>query len=201
MSHLTRNGEKYYFLHIPKTGGQTIRRLLRRNVDSWHDIFHIRLFKKPEAYTFTTIRNPLDRLVSTFFYLRSGGICLRDRQDRDRYNITGSFDDFVHRLASDPEHYLRQQHLKLMTEYINDVKYIDRFMVFDNLEREIISLYKMIIGKDLETIPHRNKGKHQHFETYYTEKTKAIVESIYSEDVKLYQFIRSGSCIKLLTQN
>ena len=200
MSHLTHNGKKYYFLHIPKTGGQTIRRLLRRNVDSWHDIFHQRLFKKPEAYTFTTIRNPLDRLVSTFFYLRAEGTSRGDRKDRVSYNITGEFEDFVNRLASDPEYYFRQQHLKPMMRYINDVEYIDRFMLFDNLEKEVISLYKMITGKDLETIPHRNKGKHKHFETYYTEKTKAIVESIYSEDVKLYQFIRSGSCIKLLTQ-
>lgn len=206
MSHITHNGEKYYFLHIPKTGGQTIRRLLRRNVDSWHDIFHIRLFKKPEAYTFTTIRNPLDRLVSTFFYLRSGGICLRDRQDRISYNITGKFEDFVNRLASDPEYYFRQQHLKPMMRYINDVEYIDRFMLFDNLEKEVISLCKMITGINLEKIPHYNKSKHQHFETYYTKNTKAIVESIYSEDVKLYQYmlkclyIKSGSCIKLLTQ-
>jgi hypothetical protein len=60
-------------------------------------------------------------------------------------------------------------------------------MVFDNLEREIISLYKMITGKGLKKIPHRNKSKHKHFETYYTKETKALVESVYSEDLKLYQ--------------
>lgn len=186
MSRLTHNGEKYYFLHIPKTGGQTIRHLLRP-LDSWHDIFHKRLFKKPEAYTFATIRNPLDRLVSAFFYLRAGGNCPRDREHRDNYNITGKFEDFVNRLASDPEYYFRQQHLKPMMRYINDVEYIDRFMIFDNLEKEVISLYKMITGINLETIPHRNKSKHQHFEAYYTEKTRKIVENIYSEDVELYQ--------------
>tara|TARA_B100001564_G_scaffold131398_1_gene110044 strand:+ start:4224 stop:4811 length:588 start_codon:yes stop_codon:yes gene_type:complete len=186
MSYLTHNENKYYFLHIPKTGGSTVRVLLRP-LDSWREIYHEPLSKKPEAYTFTTIRNPLDRLVSAFFYLSRGGINKSDKADSERFSISDSFDNFVHRLTSNPKHYFKQQHLRPMIEYINDVKYIDRFMVFDDLEREIISLYKMITGKDLKKIPHRNKSKHKYFETYYTKKTKALVESVYSEDLKLYQ--------------
>lgn len=186
MSDFTHNGEDYYFLHIPKTGGTTIRHLLRP-LASWNNIYHAPLVKKPEAYTFTTIRNPLDRLVSAFFFLSQGGMCKRDKLEVENFRICGSFDKFVHRMNSDPEYYFVQRHLRPMMRYINNVEYIDRFITFDNLERDTISLYKMITGRDLETIPHENKSKHQHFEAYYTEKTRKIVENIYSEDVELYQ--------------
>ena len=186
MSFFSYNKKNYYYLHIPKTGGHTTRYVLRP-LNCWKKFYHKPLLEKPEAYTFTTIRNPLDRLVSAFFYLSQGGTNKGDEGDSKRFNISGSFDEFVYRMNSDPKYYLRQQHLKPMMRYINNVEYIDHFIAFDNLEKELISLYKMIIGKEPLKIPHHNSSKHKHFETYYTENTRKIVENIYREDVELYQ--------------
>ncbi|MFC0562371.1 sulfotransferase family 2 domain-containing protein [Halalkalibacter alkalisediminis] len=59
------------FLHIPKTGGKTLWRLLDRQKDTflvWHGKFFKQL-NKPCTY-FTMLRDPVDRVISTYYYIR-----------------------------------------------------------------------------------------------------------------------------------
>jgi hypothetical protein len=63
----------FIFIHVPKTGGETIELLL--NIQKFHDFAYIRKKAYTEkewnsAFKFAFVRNPWDRLVSWYFHLR-----------------------------------------------------------------------------------------------------------------------------------
>ncbi len=186
----SHNGNKYFFLHIPKTGGKM-----------WEHLFsgigltsgHAFVESKPEGYSFTIIRNPFDRLVSCFYYLKAGGCWSGDANDALKYDIThNSFEDWLKLAAQNPEHYLEQQHVMPMMRRIGKKEHFDHIGVFENLEEETKKLYSIIHGEDLEQVPVINKSNHRHFEDCYTEETKSIVTNLYQDDIKLYEELLSA---------
>ncbi|MFG6150053.1 sulfotransferase family 2 domain-containing protein [Halobacillus sp. B23F22_1] len=60
------------FLHIPKTGGKTMWKILdgkNEEILVWHGK-HFKKLKKPTDY-FTMLRDPVDRVISTYYYIKS----------------------------------------------------------------------------------------------------------------------------------
>lgn len=60
------------FLHIPKTGGQTLWHVLKQQNETYLVLHgeYFRQFERPYTY-FTMIRDPIDRVISTYFYISS----------------------------------------------------------------------------------------------------------------------------------
>ncbi|MCM3654520.1 sulfotransferase family 2 domain-containing protein [Metabacillus litoralis] len=59
------------FLHIPKTGGKTMWKILDEQSGSylvWHGKYFKKL-KKPVVF-FTMLRDPIDRVISTYYYIK-----------------------------------------------------------------------------------------------------------------------------------
>ena len=184
-------GKKYFFLHIPKTGGTMWSKIFANTgLSRGHASGHATLEKKPEGFSFALVRNPLDRLVSCFVYLRKGGSCRRDAIDARSYNfLQPDFPDWIEMFAKNPEHYLEQQHLTPMTRRIGDKKFLDHIGLFENLIDETQRLNIMFYGKRRGRIPVINKSFGGNFEACYTERTKRIVEEIYKDDIELYKEI------------
>ena len=179
------NRKKYFFLHIPKTGGKM-----------WEHVFsgigltsvHGFVESKPEGYSFTVIRNPFDRLVSCFYYLKAGGCWSGDANDALKYDITNNtFEDWLKLASKNPQHYLEQQHVMPMMRRIGRKEHFDHIGLFENLEQETRDLYSIIHDHEIGEVPVINKSAHRHFEDCYTEETKAIVSELYKDDIKLYE--------------
>ena len=189
----SHNGRNYFFLHIPKTGGKMWEHLFSGiGLTSGHGFVE----SKPEGYSFTVIRNPFDRLVSCFCYLKSGGCWSGDANDAMKYGVTqNSFSDWVKLASEDPEYYLEQQHVMPMMRRIGKRENFDHIGLFENLEEETRKLYSIIHNQDLIEVPIINKSKHQHFEEYYTEETKNIAANLYEEDIALYKEIKDAQNI------
>ncbi|MBT3465432.1 sulfotransferase family 2 domain-containing protein [archaeon] len=76
---LQKNGP-HYFIHIPKTGGTSIKNYLRDNdiptLFLSHDIedpkykYPNEISKKNNPHAFTVVRNPFDRVVSAYYFLK-----------------------------------------------------------------------------------------------------------------------------------
>jgi len=196
------NGNKYFFLHIPKTGGKMWEHLFGPvGLTSGHGFVD----SKPEGYSFTVVRNPFDRLVSCFCYLKAGGCWSGDANDAAKYEIThSSFSDWVKLASTNPEHYLEQQHVMPMIRRIGKRENFDHIGLFENLEKETRKLYAIIHNQNLEEleqiankieVPIINKSKHKSFEKYYTPETKEIVAELYKEDIILYEEILNAQDI------
>lgn len=184
-------GKEYYFLHIPKTGGRMWRSLFSDIIPKTKKK-HECLKQKLNAYTFTIIRNPLDRLVSAFFYLKSGGSNQYDIKSCIKYNLLDmSFNEFIKDLYLNPEYYFQQAHFRPMIDRIGNISFIDHIALYDNLQQETRIMYKIFYNKELrEDIPVIGKSQHNNFSIYYNKKRKNMIESIYEKDVYLYQSVK-----------
>ena len=90
---------KAIFIHIPKTGGNSIQKALFENPSvhvRWSDYYNKNSEKFYRFFKFAVVRNPWDRLVSAFFYLKNGGMNNEDKQWADE-NIQcfETFEEFV----------------------------------------------------------------------------------------------------------
>lgn len=159
---------------------------------SGHDI----ITSKPEGYSFTIIRNPFDRLVSCFFYLKDGGCHVGDAEDAARYDISqNNFSDWIKLIATNPNHYFEQQHIMPMMTRIGRAEYFDKISLFENLREETQWLYGEVFGQDIQEVPTINQSKHKHFEEYYSRDTKNIVEKLYHDDIVLYEELKHAKAL------
>tara|TARA_R100001530_G_scaffold128235_1_gene97858 strand:+ start:76 stop:615 length:540 start_codon:yes stop_codon:yes gene_type:complete len=170
---------KTIFIHIPKNAGTAIETLFgnssfRIQPDKHANIHEIKK-KFPKVYDsyrkFTIIRNPYDKMVSWYFYLKRNLGKSYDIIDFNEWIKDPS--QFWH--ANDPIHFLDSQH----TWIDNTVKIIK----FENLDKELNEFF----GKDID-LPVVNKSNHDHYSTYYNRESLDIIYDRYKEDFKKYNY-------------
>lgn len=123
------------FIHIPKTAGSSILAAISDN-DYYRDHcdYSVYLRASPERFRqylkFCFVRNPFDRLVSTFRYLASGGNQMDDLTFKSQFDQQGiGFERFVldflnqdniyaHTLFKPQHHYIFNFNHEVMVDYI-----------------------------------------------------------------------------------
>ena len=186
---------KTVFIHIPKTAGVSILKAIYGEVsfESHRSYFFnkVALNMKDDVYfTFSFIRNPLDRLYSTYKFLQKGGMNKYDEIAFKKH--LSRFTDFEDFVINGLNSKLIQEitHLKPQHEYICDysgkilVDYIGRF---ENLEEHIKILSNKLNKKII--LPHYNKNVKENvsFTVYTTEMVKKV-KSIYKDDFELLDY-------------
>ena len=140
-----------------------------------------------DAFKFAFVRNPYDRLVSLFFYLK------RIRQPEVPEQMT--FTDFcltVDRGEFPPiglYNHVGLNQCNPMLSWITDRsgKIVADFVGrYENLHEDFHKICQTI-GVN-ETIPHRNKTKHQPYQEYFDSRTRAIVERVYRKDLDAFGY-------------
>ena len=186
------------FIHIPKCAGVSINKTLFGNLGCGHltandyeIIFNPFEFKR--LYKFTVVRNPYDRLASSFFFLRNGGFNEQDKQWADRYLIPyTNFEEFILKglrlpNISSHHHFLPQTYYILNYRKQLAVDFVARF---ETLEKDFQVICKRL-GRSDELL-HLNKYSRpvKSFKTLYSIETRGIVEACYADDFRYlnYQF-------------
>lgn len=204
---ISRNGDtsmishrdKYIFVHIPKNAGMSIKAKLKDahswviptptdGVDPKLDLFWNHHGVKdladqyPQYFTFAFTRNPWDRFVSTFFYLKAGGMKKWDGPDVQKYIGNKSFREFT--LNCD-EAIENQTHFKRQHWWLNGpVDFIGRV---ENLQEDFdVVCDKIKIPR--QKLPHANKSKHKHYTEYYDDETWGIVADKYKTDIERFGY-------------
>lgn len=188
---------KTIFIHIPKTAGTSIYDLIGYTYIghvpySWYKNRDIEKFNT--YFKFAVVRNPWDRLVSTYFYLKQGGSNAMDQVWANK-NLSSysSFDQFV-------KQWLNKENINSWMHFIPQFKFIydesmqrqvDYIARFENLSEDF-----SVISNKLElhkSLPHINASKRKPYQHYYNEQTRTIVAEVYKEDIELlgYQFEQS----------
>jgi hypothetical protein len=202
---LISEASKLLFIHIQKTGGSSIARMLRRDIPDattylgTHD--HASWAKEAlgsrydEFFKFAFVRNPWDRLVSWYSMIRQES----KGQPRAELNLlwkyvldnSSSFDDFLLNCTEtiDDEDG-KKSVLYAQLDYISDesgaliVDFVGRY---EDFARDLRHVLRRVDLSDAE-IPHENRSRHVHYSAYYTPRTRDIVAERYEKDIKAFGY-------------
>ena len=192
------------FIHIPKCAGISVgRSLFGENFEAGHPtlkryqiIFGPREFNS--YFKFTFVRNPFDRLVSAFFFLKKGGMNPKDKKwAEENLSAHDSFDAFVKAWVN-PDNIQSGRHFIPQSEYICLGKNrlgVDFIGYYENLAADF-----QIISRKLNlnsTLLEMNRGpsRDKDYREYYTDETRAIVAKVYADDLRLLGYTFDNSSL------
>ena len=188
------NDKKIIFIHIPKAAGNALIKTLFDQSATGHDpILRYKennSVKYNDFYKFTVVRNPWDRIVSAFHYLKQGGIGFFDKDFSNEYlDDVPDFSTFVKRLESDNVfrnniltwiHFVPQ--IDFLSDEYGDVA-LNKIIKLENINDEIPSLCKDLGISNRDMISD-NSCKRKPYQYYYDDELAAIVGTIYKQDIE-----------------
>lgn len=187
---------KTIFIHIPKNAGISIEESLfackigHKTIKQFED-FDKNKFE--DYWKFTVVRNPYDRLVSAFFFLKAGGRNNIDlKWSKKNLKNINNFENFVIELEKEEfrKSILSWQHFKPQYLYLlNNKEKIDLDFIarIESIEQDFKTIKKHL-GINGATLKHSNKSERKNWTEYYNKKTKKIVYQIYKEDFELLNY-------------
>jgi hypothetical protein len=202
--------KKAIFVHIPKCAGVAVKRALFGNLSGGHTklSMYCRVFE-PELFLtyfkFTFVRNPWDRLVSAYHFLRGGGYGDADKKWFEReLGIYRDFDDFVRNWLR-AENIHKHIHFCPQIEFLQDennsgIK-VDYIGLYENIESDFTYVAKRL-GAD-RGLEKGNTSSHKSYKDYYCEATREIVGEVYLQDINRfgYDFENSNIAVQIANRD
>lgn len=190
---------KCIFIHIPKSGGNSISQSIFGRICGGHDTIrkYSIAFNEDEFndfFKFTFVRNPWGRLLSAYMFLKSGGFNDNDalwfKKNLSKYD---SFDDFVKEWVNKKNiykyiHFKPQYGFLCISSLTPDVDFIGKL---ENIDRDFKFIANKIGRKGL-SLPHLNKTKsdrNKASQYYYSPESVEIVRKVYSEDIEIFGYV------------
>ena len=186
---------KFLFLHLPKTGGTSINKFFNDKFDNnKRDFGHPYLSEYKcnnfdDYFKFTIVRNPYDRLVSAFFYMKEYSKFQSDINFRKKWKLEhDTFESFV--IEKLPvivgNKNTRPRHFKPQVDFgTAGLDYIGSFVTMQDDMNFICNE----IGIDRQDLPHVNSSNHKRYDEYYNEELLNIVKTVYLEDFNNYEHL------------
>lgn len=182
------------FIHVPKAAGRSVVRGLFdvKSVEhapaDWYQ--QLDPVKFEDYFKFTFVRNPWDRAVSAYTYLSAGGSAAsREDQYWAKFiNGFSSFDDFVCNWMSD-ENIVRYALFTPQVVFLKDIfgrVNMDFIGRFENLEEDFNTIAAQL--KVTASLPHLNQSRARAYQSFYTDKSRAIVEQLYAADIAQFGY-------------
>ena len=181
------------YVHIPKTAGTSILEWVRTVapvIQEWETHPKNSVLKNvcPNNVTFTVIRNPWDRMVSAYHYLRQ--LSLPEGSSWLSINcITEenfpTFEDWILNLHNyqNPEAYWFRPETPQSLWLDAPVEIILRY---ETLVEDFVQIQELFSNK-IE-LPHHYKSKRSNYKDYYNDVTKSIVASLNESDIDLFKY-------------
>jgi hypothetical protein len=173
------------FIHIPKTGGYSIREGFFKGRYEGPAFGHI-----PEHWSglrFAFVRNPYDRLISAWkmftFGTSKGGQECREMPLRDFLNVV--MDDGV--LYDERRHTWEEKvrhHTIPQTHPFNCLHLADFIGRFESLNEDFGNVCKAI-GVEFHGLPHLNNSEHEHYSHYLDDEIIRLASAYYEKDFEL----------------
>lgn len=179
------------FIHVPKTAGHSVTTGLFDQITGhsmWHRYYVANPRKFHRYFKFAFVRNPWDRLVSTYHFLLGGGMTKSDA-DWARDNIRDlDFGQFVRRWLNE-QNVLTEIHFRPQNHFIADdhghimMDFVGRFETIDADFLTIATRLGLCVN-----LPSGNRSDHRHYTTYYDDETRDIVASVYAKDIDMFGY-------------
>ncbi len=182
---------KLIFIHVHRTGGSTIRNLLKQelgskienisqhgNAMSSESVF---LEKHADYFRFGFVRNPWDRLLSWYSLINKWDP-LNIELERLRFEEFLEL-DLSAKQGDDFFHYNQLDYFPLLNDSLNSIK-IYRYEKFEDETNEIFGL----LGHPLKKIPITNNTSIKDYKDFYTERSKELVKQKCHKDITYFKY-------------
>lgn len=193
---LIDRGKGFIFVHVPKTGGQSIANALGVPQDNPQAI-HAPLFSVPieakKYWSFGVARNPFDRLVSLYHFMCQKNMKATDNFSQKVVNEMGfknwlMYDEFY--MAEDKpfmdsvDHLLPPMQRRPQSWWLRGC---DAVVIFNQLEYGLNAAF-MKAGLGQLRLPHINKSNHDDWRSCYDDEMRAFVLKYHAEDFENFGF-------------
>ncbi len=183
----------FVFIHIPRTGGFSMDQAL--GICPPHQ--KARCVDFNGKYSFAVVRNPWDRLVSAYHYIRftnpraKGHRAVRAKLFNN-YPQRHTFDGFVaDMLDAEVRESVRSTQIFMpQHEFVCDAAgdvIVDFVGRFEDLQATLATVCAAI-GIAVRDIPRKNGSPHDLYTSYYTPELRDIVADVYAEDIDLFGY-------------
>ncbi len=188
------------FIWIPKTAGTSLVEMLgapklkslrhvrcrfvNRGIVTFGHLDYSALLKKGyvspaydrRAFKFCFTRNPYDRAVSLFYFLKREG----------RIPLDSTFLSFCRKLRKEGFEPIGLYHVKGLSQCNPQVRWIEKVDMdfigrFENLRDDTEEILQRLSIEGI-SLPHLNATPHRDYRSYYCRKSQEIIEELYSED-------------------
>ena len=204
--------EKTIFIHIPKNAGTSIKAFFEcKEFHNKHRTIEQIKTDNIEAYNsykkFTIVRNPYDRMISWYFYLKRAMGIEQTRGDH-RWSSGEHFPSNFLEWIKDPlkNYYTLWKLSDIRNSLHTDIEFIGngrkngvpllsqqylwlddtvRVLKYENLNEELNKFF----GKKIN-IPTRNNTERKDYLHYYDEESLNIVYNRYKEDFEIFNYKR-----------
>lgn len=182
-----RHLDAFFFIHINKTGGSSIKMALK--IPSEHKTA---LEKIEEAgrktwekrYTFTVVRNPWDKVVSHYHYrVQTGQTGLSEQPVSFKEWVALTYG------KQDPRYYNKPKMFMPQLDWISDQQgnvLVDDICRFENLQEDFQRVCQRI-GKEA-SLPHLKASQRGHYREYYDAETVQIVADWFEKDIQYFEY-------------
>jgi len=187
--------KNFLFIHVPKTGGNSMQNILRdysedqivtlakhqdgverfgvRNckyeITKHSTLSHYKSVLDPKTYhslfKFATVRNPWDMIIS-YYFSPHRGVSVWNREE------------FINLVKRTPT----LRHFVCQNTYCNLDNDIDFLIRFERLDEDFESVCKKI-DIPYSHLPRRNSSIRSHYSTYYDEELREIVQKKFNEEI------------------
>jgi hypothetical protein len=189
---------KCVFIHIQKTGGDSIETALGLEVTDKHFLARQLNVKYDRAlwnhyFKFAFVRNPWDRLVSWYSMIENA----RGRPRLNgffRYVLTNaaSFEDFILRCTDqirddDGDKCIYTNQIEYLVD-MNGTLLVDFVGRFERLQQDFDQVCS-VLGIETRLLPRLNHGsRHEHYSQYYSDEMREFVSERYKSDIEYFGF-------------
>jgi hypothetical protein len=204
---LVSDAHRMVFVHVQKTGGVTVGKVLEEVVDDLrqvppkgikHSTLAQGLDQEPglaSYWTFGFVRNPWSRLVSWWAMVRrfaeladGGHEPARARFARNHFLRTAraypDFETFVLRGSEELER-LRTPQVDYLRAGAREADFVGRT---ESLKADLAKAMAHLGLPMPEELPHTNRSPHAHYSTYYTDASRQRVAQLFAPDIEAYGY-------------
>jgi len=201
---LLAHSHKFIFLHVPKTGGQSIHKAVEPYMDGRDEFGAPKRHEKyyhhatPDVlleytdrevwdsyFKFVFVRNPWDRILSQYFFFKTKDTMLKFNPNWHR-EFGEKYKDFNDWLKKTPKHNWFQP----ATDWIfnNGRMEVDFVGRFEHFYRDFKRACSVIGLPKSTTLPQVNKTVHDHYSTYYNDESVEIIREQFSKDIEMFGY-------------
>ncbi len=204
---LISDSKRFIFIHIPRTAGFSVHQALQPWVDHQNLDFRKARWEKDyphytareireiagketlqEYFKFAFVRNPWDRMLSRYSYLKKFNDHPHEPFNPRGYYPPGTL-SFLQWLKGGEPHGVHPLDLRPQKKWLVDVSGqigVDFVGRFETLEADFETICQKI-GLSL-ALPHVNRSDHGHYREYYDPEGRDVVARIFREDIKTWSY-------------